>query len=1282
MTTLTGPPPPPPSPDSTTAAGPVPPATIVAAGPRPPTDQEVFAYAAGTGRFFLGANSITRVVFGLGVLGLTFQGRWLLLLAPYAVLVVLTGLSGIAWSAQIPVFDVESHLERGRRVRRDRWSVDVFVTVCGEDPAVIANTVERALALEHPGPLKVYVLDDAGSALVEAVCAARGATYLRRPRPGWMKKAGNLQHGLDCSTGDLVLVLDADFAVRADLLAHVVPYFEDEALGILQTPQYFDVDPANWVEQGAAEQQEIFYRLVQRARDRWGSTICVGTNAVYRRAALDARGGVALIEHSEDVFTGLKVMDAGYRVGYLPLVLAAGSSPTDVRSLSSQQYRWARGTFALVGTSLFRRVRLTTRQRLSYWDGWAYYVSGAMAPVAAVLLPVLSLLEAPGTITLRTAALGLPALVMGLVVSPRWHLRHHGSSSRRVGLLSQVAHLCALVDHVTDRDQEWVPTGGAASTGNPSDRRYRRTDHLVDFVIAAAIGTAAAVTVLCVLRLSQGASPWDLAPVAGYTVLALATALGCMADPIDPRVRDEAGATTGDPPEVAAAITRTEVPGTTAVGGAGSGRDGLLDLIRAVSVIRVVCWHALGFWWISWAFAAMPAVFYVSGAVLLRKRRHRRLSDVVIGRFVRLLPPYLMFVAVSLACVWAAAPREVSRHLLAVAGWIVPVVATPSTLPWEGGWLSSPLWFIRALLLVLLIAPFLVPRVRAWPWPLTVGGWLVGLAVLDAIVAQQRSTTATALWRGLGDVVCYAGFFLLGALFHHGRSSRSRRWRLVVVALAAAAAGLATVLAPPVDHVVNNSYLLSALVGLAWLFLTLAFEEPLRRVSATRVLHGVVRRMTTSSMTIYLWHTVAICTTYWLVGTPRSLAGYVVFAGVLIATTAVVVRALHPIEVLATGIRPTIRWGSVALVALLLAGAVSRPTLFPAEASDEEVPPPSGRPLVGAETAAASSPGSPTPETGSADGAATWLAEHQIEGAVAEIAQATGTTVVGLGTWDGGAASEPFQVTSVTKTMVAAVALQLVEEGGITLDGPLVAIDGVSRDITDELTLRRLLANATGLVDYRDAAGYRPDLELTPTSAVALSLASSDLDSTEVVYSAANYLVVGLLLEEVTGTPLDQLLERRLFEPLGLDDTRLVRNDRPGFVGHGSGGVVSTLDDLVRWYAALLRDGTVLSPTMRDEMLNGGSAFGKAVGLGAWRFCPCATRADGSRSSEYIFHDGGDVRLAYREVDGVVIAIRLSDGIYGEDRAGDDLDVLMGHVLADVVPVASESPVVEPGGVE
>lgn len=48
--------------------------------------------------------------------------------------------------------------------------------------------------------------------------------------------------------------------------------------------------------------------------DRFNAAVCVGSCAVYRRAAVEPFGGVAPIEHSEDMYTGYKMTEIGYRV--------------------------------------------------------------------------------------------------------------------------------------------------------------------------------------------------------------------------------------------------------------------------------------------------------------------------------------------------------------------------------------------------------------------------------------------------------------------------------------------------------------------------------------------------------------------------------------------------------------------------------------------------------------------------------------------------------------------------------------------------------------------------------------------------------------------------------------------------------------------------------------------------------------------------------------------------------------------------------------------------------
>jgi len=121
-----------------------------------------------------------------------------------------------------------------------------------------------------------------------------------------------------------------------------MPYAQaDPSVGIVQSPQYFEVrDDKNWLENGAGSVQEFFYRWVMPARDVRHSPICVGTNALYRRSALEATDGGALVENSEDVHTGFDLMCKGYATKYIPVILAKGLCPHTLQTFFNQQHRW------------------------------------------------------------------------------------------------------------------------------------------------------------------------------------------------------------------------------------------------------------------------------------------------------------------------------------------------------------------------------------------------------------------------------------------------------------------------------------------------------------------------------------------------------------------------------------------------------------------------------------------------------------------------------------------------------------------------------------------------------------------------------------------------------------------------------------------------------------------------------------------------------------------------------------------------------------------------------
>ena len=169
-------------------------------------------------------------------------------------------------------------------------SVDIFLPICGEPMEVLRNTWAGVFELiqEYPGDALAYVLDDGPSEEARLLAPSFGFGYVRRPYLRHRKKAGNLNYAFAHTNGEHIVIFDADFCPRADFLAELLPYMADPDVGLVQSPQFFRVhQEQTWVEQGAGASLEVFYRAAQVSRDRFGSALCVGSNAVYRREALE-----------------------------------------------------------------------------------------------------------------------------------------------------------------------------------------------------------------------------------------------------------------------------------------------------------------------------------------------------------------------------------------------------------------------------------------------------------------------------------------------------------------------------------------------------------------------------------------------------------------------------------------------------------------------------------------------------------------------------------------------------------------------------------------------------------------------------------------------------------------------------------------------------------------------------------------------------------------------------------------------------------------------------------
>jgi CubicO group peptidase (beta-lactamase class C family) len=223
---------------------------------------------------------------------------------------------------------------------------------------------------------------------------------------------------------------------------------------------------------------------------------------------------------------------------------------------------------------------------------------------------------------------------------------------------------------------------------------------------------------------------------------------------------------------------------------------------------------------------------------------------------------------------------------------------------------------------------------------------------------------------------------------------------------------------------------------------------------------------------------------------------------------------------------------------------------------------------------------------------------------------------------------------------------QLVDRGVLDPDAPLPRLAAVPGFDTTRFTVRQLLSHTSGLLNYRDSVAYAHDPSKVVDAVSALRLVAAeplqfDPGST-VAYSSTNYLVLGLLLEQVGGRSFDAQLAP-LFAAAGLGDAQHAVA-APGEPRFSTAGIELTVAALAHWGVALLDDGAAgLSPAVLRQMEASDTA---GLGAGLWGYCPCTAQADGTIGFAAFGHSGSNTQLRFFPASHVSIAIALGDSVW------------------------------------
>ena len=266
---------------------------------------------------------------------------------------------------------------------------------------------------------------------------------------------------------------------------------------------------------------------------------------------------------------------------------------------------------------------------------------------------------------------------------------------------------------------------------------------------------------------------------------------------------------------------------------------------------------------------------------------------------------------------------------------------------------------------------------------------------------------------------------------------------------------------------------------------------------------------------------------------------------------------------------------------------------------------------------------------------------------------------IGMADYANGIPNTPetrFRLGSVTKQFTAMAVLMLASQGRLKTTDPVCDYLDTCPDGWDVVTLERLLSHSSGIANFTDQPGFDPMKAATPADTVA-SVADIPLGfepGASFAYSNTGYVLLGMVIERVSGLDYETFLERHIFAPLGMADSGYEHGDTPGLaVGYASafeeadaldmsvpyaaGGLYSTVLDLQRWVDALDADVLVDAVGMRRfvtplaDTTDPGFDYAYGVFVGD---------EDGRR---VVSHDGGingfTTQLAWYPDDGLIIAL-------------------------------------------
>jgi CubicO group peptidase (beta-lactamase class C family) len=287
-----------------------------------------------------------------------------------------------------------------------------------------------------------------------------------------------------------------------------------------------------------------------------------------------------------------------------------------------------------------------------------------------------------------------------------------------------------------------------------------------------------------------------------------------------------------------------------------------------------------------------------------------------------------------------------------------------------------------------------------------------------------------------------------------------------------------------------------------------------------------------------------------------------------------------------------------------------------------------------------------------------------------------------------------FRLGSITKQFTSMVVMQLVSEGKIKLDGKITDyLPDYRKDTGDRVTIKHLLNHTSGIPSYTSQPGFFAEVSRDPYSVpdFVKKFASGDLEfepGSKWSYNNSGYFLLGAIIEKVTGKPYAEVLQERIFTPLGMKSSGydlaspILPKRASGYqlaggtyvnapyldmsIPYAAGSLYSTVEDLYLWDRALYTD-KLLREDLKQQLF---TPTLQNYGFG-WSIRKTQLD-DGKAEVETIRHNGG--------INGFnTVLVRVPDRkelvvLLDNTSRGDKLDALAASIVSILHDVEPRQP--------